>query len=108
MGMTGIRLILYILSQSIEKMNFSVRVINNCRGLEINTMFELLLKMKNKDPDFIRVFGKKSKNEIKENFLKNGIYIEDIILDENFKKHFYLKKHSHLRQIICSHRIIKN
>jgi DNA-directed RNA polymerase alpha subunit len=102
MGMIGRRHIFFVLSQTIEKMNFSVRVINNCRGLEINTMFELLEKMKNKDPDFVRIFGPKSKIEIKKEFLKNGIDIEDVILDKNFKKHFYLQ------QTICSHRIIKN
>jgi len=92
---------IHVLSQTVEK-NFSVRIINNCRELGINTIFELLIKMKDKDPDFIRIFGKKSKVEIKKKLLKNGINVEDIIIDENFKKHFCYQK------AIYSNRIIKN
>lgn len=82
-------MIFRLLNKPIDEIGFSVRVRNDCKILKVNQLFELVEKFKNKDQEFLEIFGKKSREEIKDKLLMKGIDIEKLTLDENFKNRVY-------------------
>ena len=55
-----------ILNQEIKEPDFDILIVMHCQKLKIKKFFQLLEKMKNKDPEFERTFGERSKREILE------------------------------------------
>ena len=83
------RTIYDVLHQKIEDMeNLDVLVVINCERLGIETFFQLLEKMKNKDPKFEKTFYEHCKRQIRARCRKElGIDLENI----DFKQKFILR-----------------
>lgn len=64
------------LDSDIEKMEFSAIVINNCKILRIQSVPQLLERMKWPDKAFKTVFGPASRNEVELTFSRKGINVK--------------------------------
>ena len=79
-----------LLGQEVDKFGFSIRVINNCRHLKIQTVFELMAKLATLDSSFTNIFGQVSIEEVKNKLLAEGINVKNFYPAPDAEKHFNL------------------